>query len=291
MVRILITGANGFIGKNLVEKFSEKYTLLTPSHSELDLLDSEAVKDFFKNNEIDIVINCAIVGIGFKGKGVAESSTQPEIIRKNMLIFLNLVDNLGHRKLINFGTGGEYDKRGEIKKIREDDFGKNIPVEDYCFSKYLMSKFIENSDKNIVHLRFFGVFGKYEDYKIRFISNAICRNLLGLPIIIKQNVFFEYTYINDFVKIVEYFIENNAKEKIYNAGTGNPIDLLTIARKINEISDKKSEIIIEEQGLNNEYSCDNSRLLSEIDFGFNLIDESLKELYEYYKENIDMISF
>ena len=55
--------------------------------------------------------------------------------------------------------------------------------------------------------------------------------------------------------------------------------------KINKIADKKSEITIKNKELNNEYTCDNKRLKNELDkFEFTLFDESLKELYRWYKE-------
>ena len=72
---------------------------------------------------------------------------------------------------------------------------------DYGFSKYLISQYIEKSD-NCVCLRLFGVFGKYEDYEYKFISNAIVKNLLQMPIRIRQNVYFDWLYINDLMKIV-----------------------------------------------------------------------------------------
>ena len=40
---IFITGAKGFIGRNLTEKLNKKYNLLTPSHKELDLLNEKNV--------------------------------------------------------------------------------------------------------------------------------------------------------------------------------------------------------------------------------------------------------
>jgi len=100
-----------------------------------------------------------------------------------------------------------------------------------------------------------------------------------------QNVFFDYIYINDFVKIVEYFINHKVKHKFYNIGTGNKIDITTIAEKINLISDKKSKIIVKNKGLNNEYTCDNKRLKDELKkFEFTPFDESLRKLYAWYKK-------
>jgi len=278
---IFITGAGGFIGKNLTEQLNKKYNLLTPGHKELDLLNEKAVKDFFQKNKIDIVINCAVIGGSRKEEHVDSS------LSGNLKIFFNLLKNKDKfKKMIHFGSGAEYDKSKPIIKVKETDLGKTIPKDEYGFFKYICSKYIEKEEK-IVCIRIFGLFGKYEDYRYRFISNAVVNNLKGLPIMMNQNVFFDYVYINDFVKIVDYFINHKAKHKFYNIGTGKKIDILTIANKINKISDKKSKIEVRNTGLNNEYTCDNSRLMNELKkFSFTDFDKSLVELYNWYKNKI-----
>ncbi|MEK7633216.1 MAG: NAD(P)-dependent oxidoreductase [Patescibacteria group bacterium] len=276
---VFITGAGGFIGKNLTEQLSKKYNLLTPGHKDLDLLDEKAVNDFFKKNKIDVVINCAVIGGSRKEEHVDSS------LLGNLRIFFNLLKNKNkYKKMIHFGSGAEYDKSKPIIQVKETDLGNTIPQDEYGFFKYICSKYIEK-EKNIVCIRIFGLFGKYEDYRYRFISNAIVNNSSGLPITMNQNVFFDYVYINDFIRIVDHFINHKAKYKFYNSGTGNKIDILTIAKKINLISDKKSKIIIKNKGWNNEYTCDNKRLKNELKkFKFTSFDESLKELYRWYKE-------
>ena len=94
-----------------------------------------------------------------------------------------------------------------------------MPRDAYGFSKYICAKYIERSEK-IVNLRLFGVFGAYEDYTVRFISNACCRALKGLPIVLRQDVTFDYLYVKDLAKITRWFIENNARHKAYNVCTG-----------------------------------------------------------------------
>lgn len=278
---VFITGAGGFIGRNLTEQLSGKYNLLTPGHKELDLLDEKAVDDFFNKNKIDLVINCAVIGGSRKEEHVNSS------LSNNLRIFFNfLKNNDKFKKMIHLGSGAEYDKSKPIIEARETDFGKVIPKDEYGFFKYICSKYIEK-EENIISLRIFGLFGKYEDYRYRFISNAIINNLRGLPITMNQNVFFDYTYINDFVRIVDYFINHKTKHKFYNIGTGKRIDILTIANKINKISNKKSKITIKNRGLNNEYTCDNSRLINELKkFNFTDFDKSLVELYNWYKNKI-----
>ncbi len=279
MKTIFITGARGFIGKNLKEQLGSKYILLTPSHKELDLLDSKAVAQFFTKNKIDVVINCAAVG-GSRVEEHVESA-----LSINLKIFFNLLKNKDkYKKMIHLGSGAEYDKSKPIVRVKEEDFGKRIPQDEYGFFKYLCSKYIEN-EKNVVNLRIFGMFGKYEDRRYRFISNAIVNSLNGQPIDMRQNVFFDYVYIDDFVKIVDYFIIRKGKLKFYNIGTGKKIDLITIAHKINELSNKKTKIIIKNKGLNNEYTCNNKNLISELkNFKFDLFDNSLNKLYSWYKQ-------
>lgn len=275
---IFITGAGGFIGRNLTKQFSKKYNLLAPRHKELDLLEEKAVDAFFNNNKIDVVINCAVIGGSRKEEHVDSS------LSNNLRIFFNLLKNKDKfEKIIHLGSGAEYDKNRPIIKVKETDFGKIIPQDEYGFFKYICSKYIEK-EENIISLRIFGLFGKYEDFRYRFVSNAIVNNLKGIPITISQNVFFDYIYINDFVKIVDYFINHKAKHKFYNIGTGNKIDIFTIANKINKISNKKSKIEVKNTGLNNEYTCDNSRLIKELKgFSFTNFDQSLIELYQWYK--------
>jgi GDP-L-fucose synthase len=287
----LITGARGFIGKNLVEyltkSHNDKYSLFCPYHSELELLDAEKVVEFIDNNNIDVIIHCATVG-GSRKTGYDAGRT--DIVSKNLRMFFNLVRALKpEKRMIFLGSGAEYDMRHYKPRMNEDYFDTYVPVDDYGFSKYVCSKYMMNSEK-MVNLRLFGVFGKYEDYEYKFISNAIVKNLLELPIVINQNVYFDYLYINDLVKIIEYFINYKVKNKFYNVTTGRTIDLLTIANTINQIAEKPSKIIINKQGLNTEYSGDNTKLLEELrGFNFTPFDEALEELYLWYKNNLAKI--
>lgn len=58
---VLLTGGNGFIGKNLKESFlAQKYNLLTPGSKDLNLCDEDAVARYFDEHQIDIVIHSAV---------------------------------------------------------------------------------------------------------------------------------------------------------------------------------------------------------------------------------------
>jgi GDP-L-fucose synthase len=201
-------------------------------------------------------------------------------------MFFNLAKNsASFGKLINIGSGSIYDMRNYQPKMTEDYFGKFIPADEHGFFKYVIGKHIEKSE-NMIDLRVFGVFGKYEDYSIRFISNAICKAIFDLPITLRQNRKFDYLYIDDLMPVLEFFIENKPVKNSYNVTPDSSIGLLEIAEIIKKISGKNLEIKIGQQGLGLEYSGDNSCLKKEIkDFEFTKIESAINGLYNWYLAN------
>jgi len=286
-MKIFITGGTGFIGRNLKEQLSNKYEIHAPKSSELDLLDEEKVHEYLNMHAFDIVIHAATWNAT---RNSPKDLTK--VLPNNLRMFFNLARcNKYFGRMIYYGSGAEYDRGHWIPKMKEDYFDTHVPAGDYGFSKYIMAKYAEQSH-NIYNLRLFGVFGKYEDWQIRFISNACCKAVWDLPITIKQNVFIDYLYVDDLVKITEWFIRNKPKEKVCNICTGRTYDLLTVAKKVLNASGKKLEIIIYQEGFGKEYSGDNSKMLQEIGgFSFQEIDDSLHELYHWYlthKEHITL---
>lgn len=282
--KIFLTGSRGFVGKNILEQLKDKYDFIAPNSKELDLTDYEKVEEFLKINKPDIVLHCANVG------GNRKELERSDVVNTNLHIFFNLIENKKYfNRMIFCGSGAEFDKRFDIKMVKEEDFGKRIPVDQYGFYKYVCSKYIYNSNF-ITSLRIFGLFGKYEDYSTRFISNSICRALFNMPISINQNLVFDYIYIDDFIKIVDYFIENKGEYHIYNIGNDKKFELIELAKSIKDNINPKLDIITKKQGLNKEYTCDNTLLKKQIlNFNFTDIDSSILATINYYKENINNI--
>lgn len=283
MKKILLTGGSGFIGKNIVEGLQGKYIILCPSHVELNLLDSESIYRFLKENAIDIVIHTATCN----GKKI----TSAELLDGNLRMFFNLErcrDLYG--KMLYLGSGAEYDMQNYTSNMPEEYFDRNIPKDAYGFSKYIMAKNCLKSD-NIFDLCLFGVYGKYELWERRFISNAICRALKGMDITIHQNVYFDYLWVEDLIRVLPYFIENDLKYKRYNVCRGEKIDLYSLAVKVREILNIDCEIKVAESGWKPEYTGNNNRMLEEMGgFQFSDRNNSIQKLCEYYKAHLDEIN-
>ena len=280
MKRVLITGAGGFIGRNLIEQLNEEYEIFPVSHQNMDLLDEKQVEGLFRKENIDVVIHSATQGTLGRGKEYEDM-----LLKNNLQMFLNLERcHCAYGKMFILGSGAEYDKRQDLSLVKEEQFGNSIPVDNYGLSKYLMSKIILQSD-NIYNLRLFGIFGKYENYNYRFISNIICKALQGLDISIRQNVLFDYLYIKDFCKIMTRFMELNPKFKCYNVCTGKKYDIVGIAKEILRQTKSTSSFQVENSGWNKEYTGDNGKMLEEIGtIEFTPMEQAIVELIEYYKK-------
>jgi GDP-L-fucose synthase len=281
-MKILITGGNGFIARNIFEQLKDKYEISCPDKENLDLLNAPKVFGCIKKNKFDAIIHTATYDAAKK-----HSVKDPnKVLENNLKMFFNIARckyNFG--KMIYFGSGAEYSREHWIPKMEEDYFDRYVPSDQYGFSKYLMTKYALSNDR-IYNLRIFAMIGKYDDWKTRFVSNACYQAIETQKISIEQNAFYDYLDIQDLTKIVEWSLENTPKEKVYNVCSGNTYDRKSIAEKIIKTSGKKIEIIIKNKDLGKEYSGNNTLLLKELNgFKFTPIDLSIKYLYKWFTQD------
>ena len=156
-MKILITGAGGFIGKYLKTYLSNEHELLTPTSSELDLSNTIAVNEFFKDQYFDAVIHTAVRGRN--NVYDVDSKLANDIV--NMVV--NLLGNRQHYKtLINFGSGAEFGLDRSIDNCAEDDILNVIPVEGYGLGKNIVARTIQGMS-NFYNLRVFSCFDPSEE--------------------------------------------------------------------------------------------------------------------------------
>lgn len=280
-MKILVTGGAGFIARNLTEQLKQ-YDITALNSKQLNLLDYVQVAACIKGGNFDVVIHTATYDAAPK-----HSIKDPALVLENNLkMFFNLVRCRDYfSRMIYFGSGAEFAREYWQPRMPEEYFDQHVPPDQYGFSKYIMTKYARQ-DSKIYNLRLFGVFGKYDDWRTRFISNACVNAALGKPVQINQNVFFDLLDIDDLVKIIGRFIEHQPQTNIYNVCTGQVYDFKSLAEKIIRISGKKLKIMIKQKGLGREYSGDNTLLMREFpDFKFTPVDESLKRLYDWCNSN------
>lgn len=278
MKKILLTGASGFIGRNIKESYlSEVYELFAPSSSELDLKDEKSVKEYFRNKEFDTVIHCACK------PGHRNAPDRNALCETNVRMFENLVQcKDSYDKFLNFGSGAIYNISNDIISASEQDCAKSFCTDEHGKCKEIVySKIKELTD--FIDLRLFGIFGRYEDYAIRFISNAICKTLFDLPVTLRQNRRFSYLYIDDLMPVLEYFIENDMQYDSYNIVPDETNELLSLGKKIIELSGKELDFLIAKDGYSSEYTGDNTRLKREyVNVKFTSMYNAAERLYDWY---------
>lgn len=117
--RILLTGANGMVGKNIMEhKAAKDFEFLTPNSRELNLLDQQKVKIYLQQNKPDMIIHAA----GRVGGIQANMAHPVAFLVDNMQMGLNLIQSaydLGIPRLMNMSSSCMY-PRAATNPLSED---------------------------------------------------------------------------------------------------------------------------------------------------------------------------
>jgi len=228
-MKILVTGANGYIGKSLYNAFKDKYEVSKLTRDICDLTNSESVNQYFKDKHFDIVLHCAVEG----GSRLKEDSNN--VLDNNLKMYYNLVHNENHfKKLISFGSGAEI----------------NAQDTPYGLSKHIIRQSILKKD-NFYNIRIYGVFDENE-LDTRFIKANIKRYINKQPMEIHQDKFMDFFYMKDLVTLVEFYILNEAPKET-NCSYKDVCTFLYLANFINELDEYKVEIIQKEKGFGKGY--------------------------------------
>lgn len=288
METLLITGAGprGVTGRLIKEYFEGKYELLTPSSSELDLTNDEAVATYFEVHKVDYVIHCAT----FRPTSIHEGHFVDEELESNLRMFYALVAQSSRfKKMIYFGSGAEFDKSKSIVNVSESDFGNSVPKNKYGLAKYIMNHYAQTS-ANVYNFRLFGTINQYERFTKNVISNLCVKAMKGLPLKLRQDCRFSFVDINDIIPVLDYALTHELKYHDYNLAMNNSYLLSELADIITNLAKREDKVTFINEGLNLEYTASNKRILEEFNPKMTPIEKAIERVYNYYESIKDSIS-
>ena len=267
-MKILLTGANGFLGNNILQKL-DKYEIIPITRNELDLCDTKAVDEFFTGKTFDVVLHCAIDG---GNRLIKEDSS---CIYQNVMMALNLHKNKKHfNKLIHFGSGAELDRSLDIQSYM--NIFEQVPSDYYGLSKNVIARLFDN-ESNFHNLRIFNVFAENESTR-RMIKTSVQNYINDQPIRIHQDKMMDFFYIDDFINVLDHFITGKCFYKEMDCVYQEKISLSQIGYLVNQLSDHKVPVIVESNIIGNSYTGNYSNYFDKLSLVG--LKNGIKKVYE-----------
>lgn len=250
---LLILGASGMVGQNLkdgLNKFKLKY--ISPSSNELNLRKYSLVKNFFKNNNITHVINCA----GLVGGIKKNLNNNLDFFQINLEINYNLFNaayDAGIKNIINLGSSCMYPKKYK-RKMSEKDLATGDVEETnygYALAKNTTSNYLkllrDSKNLNYVTLIPCNLYGYYDNFEID--SSHLIPGLISKFYFAKKNnkkeitiwgsgeARREFLFTSDLTNfIIKKYMENTSfKDPFLNIGYGKDYKIIDFYKKIQKI--------------------------------------------------------
>lgn len=250
---ILILGGSGFIGSNIAKYLCKKNKIILVSKTEkkkiknknIQIIKTDITKEeklFTKIKKLKnlYIINCS----GYINHKNIEEKIKSDVILNHYSLVQKIFENLSFnkvRKFIQIGSSDEYGSN--ISPLTEDM--REYPFSTYSFSKTASTHFLQMIYKTIgirtTILRVFLAYGPGQDNK-RFIPQIVsgCLNNKKFPTSEGKQLR-DFIYIDDLCRLVELIINSNNKKldgEIFNVGTGKPIEIQQMIKKIVKIIGK-----------------------------------------------------
>jgi GDP-L-fucose synthase len=183
-MKILITGGNGFVAKEINKYLESDYEVHCLGKEQLNLLNKTSIHrralEFY-----DVVINTAVVG------GNRKDVDDKSVFCDNMLMIENLLSSLSNdQMLIHFTSGAEFRNENTA----------------YGLAKKISTRLV-NARKNTYNLRLYGCFGADEIDK-RFIKR--CFNCD--EIVIADDMEFDFFYVQDVARVCKFLIDGGLSD-------------------------------------------------------------------------------
>jgi len=184
MKKILITGSNGMVGKDLIKLIEDEglYSVIGVPSRVYDLRDSQDVFGLFLHTKPDIVVHLAA-----KVGGIVDNIEKPaEYTEDNLLMNTNIVSasrNFGVKRLIGILSTCAYPDKVESYPMSEEQLHNGPPAPTnfgYGISKRCMASHIDAINKQygleyqyLIPCNLYGEHDKFDHQRAHFISALI----------------------------------------------------------------------------------------------------------------------
>lgn len=256
---ILVTGASGFVGANLVRRLvkkNKKVSIIVKKTTDLwrlndikskiniyydDLADIVKLNKIMKKIQPDIIYHLAAYG------AYPNQSDIFQAIKTNILGLVNLLTSAkesGVKMFINTGSSSEYGFK--TKPMNEKDLLE--PYSNYAVTKAFGSLYGQFLGKqrnfSVITLRYFSVYGPYEE-ATRLIPKLINGALNSeLPPLVSPKVVRDFIYIEDVLDVMEEIVKHpELSGEIINLGTGQQTSLEAIVDLVVKLTNYQKKII------------------------------------------------
>ena len=248
---VLITGSTGMVGRNAAEMLIEKeFKILTPSRSELDLMNSEEVMRYFKSNQIDIVLHAA----GLVG-GIQANIEKPySFLSVNSQIALNVINasiETGIERLINLGSSCMYPK--DCQDELTEDLILTGPLEPtnegYAIAKIMASKLCDYvqsefglSYKTLIPCNLYGKYDNFHPVRSHMIPAVIrkvheaAKTNNSVEIWGTGDARREFMFVEDLIDFITWSLDNyDQLPNLINIGLGHDYSIKEYYQAIAEV--------------------------------------------------------
>jgi len=309
MSRILITGANGFIGSNLTRKLinsENNIDILTRNESDLWRINDISTKcnihhvDLIKFNDVKSIINKINPEIVFHcaGHGIhPDQKNNNSIFSTNILGTLNLLlalkENDKLKRFVNLGSFFENITNNE------NDCNLTKKLDAYTISKIIQTSLVKkfHTEENLptITLRIFTPYGRF-DSPGRLISDimiAIIRNK-SLEIT-SRNSIRDFIHIDDVIRALEVAgKQSDIEGEMFDVGTGKGKSVEEIVKIAENLVERDCNILLNDKKIREFDKRDfqifvNSNNDKKFDWEPKIsINVGIKKTYEWYKQNINL---
>ena len=228
---VLITGATGYIGANLVDSLKQKFRLTLATRDQVDLaVDVMRLDDLVNKDQIDLIVHLAHPrtrhGCAALGDAIALQRNILEVCRLNEvpLVYLSgLVVYSGHRPAGVLKTGAE---------LRP--FPRGAYAEAKFFCEDLIDLYQRNYGVRATVLRAASVYGpKMPDWTIfsKFCVSAARGSEIRTHRYLNGPPVYDFLHVNDLVDAIELCISNQSHGVIH-LGTGRATSTFELAQMI-----------------------------------------------------------